>query len=283
MGYGVKKSVADRYELARCVVRQAGDLLRQNLGRIRRVSFKGRINLVTDMDRRSERLIVRTIRRSFPADLILAEESLSDSPLGEGEEFTWVIDPLDGTTNYAHGYPVFCVSVAVLQGTKTVCGLVYDPILDELFTAIGNGPAKLNGRPIRVTAESRLSRSLLATGFPYDVREDPDNNLNHFGRFLMTAQAIRRAGSAALDLCYVAAGIFDGFWELKLSPWDVAAGAFIVTRAGGRVTDFSGAAHDIFKRQIVASNGKIHRQMLRVINAGEGNRNARPPRKGGRA
>ena len=259
------ENVRERAELTIQVIQEAGTLLKEHLGRQERVSYKGSIDLVTEMDRQSEQLILGSIRRSFPEDGVLAEETRSEGSLGSGGRFTWVVDPLDGTTNYAHGYPVFCVSMAVYRGDKPAFCAVYDPVREELFTASTTEPARRNGVPISVSRETDLSRSLLATGFPYDVRENPENNLNHFGEFLVSARAVRRAGSAALDLCYVAAGIFDGFWELRLSPWDTAAAVFIVERAGGRVTDFSGKPHNIFKQHVVATNGFIHEVMLAVI------------------
>jgi myo-inositol-1(or 4)-monophosphatase len=257
--------IAIRHQHALLIAREAGDLLRANLGRRQSVSFKGSIDLVTDMDRRSEQLILESVRRRFPEDGILAEETVAHGRLGSGDGMTWVVDPLDGTTNYAHGYPVFCVSLAIFRGETPVSGIVYDPVREDLFTATETEPSTRNGERMVVSDETDLTRSLLATGFPYDVREDPNNNLNHFGEFLLSARAVRRAGSAALDLCYVAWGVFDGFWELKLSPWDTAAAAFIVQRAGGVVTDFAGGPHNIFNRHVVASNGKIHSQMLGVL------------------
>ena len=243
----------------------AGKILKENLGKSIEISFKGEINLVTDIDLKSEKTIVQIIRNKYPDHQILTEE-------GEGQKGTsshkWIIDPLDGTTNYAHGYPCFCVSIAFEKNGDILLGVIYDPVLDELFTAEKGDGACLNGREIRVSSTDKLIHSMLATGFPYDLRESQNNNLVHFNNFIMSAQAIRRAGSAALDLCYVAMGRFDGFWELKLSPWDVAAGSLIVREAGGIVSDFKGGAFDIYSKEILASNGKIHDGMVEVLKRG---------------
>lgn len=245
--------------------KEAGKILKENLGKSVEIGFKGEINLVTDIDINSEKTIVQIIRNKYPNHQILTEE-------GEGQKgvssHKWIIDPLDGTTNYAHGYPCFCVSIAFEKNGDILFGVIYDPILDELFTAEKGKVACLNGRKIRVSSTDKLIHSMLATGFPYDLRESQNNNLIHFDNFTMSAQAIRRAGSAALDLCYVAMGRFDGFWELKLSPWDVAAGSLIVRKAGGIVSDFKGGAFDIYSKEILASNGKIHYEMVQVLKRG---------------
>lgn len=245
--------------------KEAGKILKENLGKSIEIGFKGDINLVTDIDLKSEKTIVQIIRNKYPDHQVLTEE-------GEGQKGTsshkWIIDPLDGTTNYAHGYPCFCVSIAFEKNGDVLFGVIYDPVLDELFTAEKGGGACLNGRKIRVSSTDKLIHSMLATGFPYDLRESQNNNLIHFNNFIMNAQAIRRAGSAALDLCYVAMGRFDGFWELKLSPWDVAAGSLIVREAGGIVSDFKGGAFDIYSKEILASNGKIHDGMVEVLKRG---------------
>ena len=242
--------------------REAGSILISNLGSDIRCDFKGEIDLVTDIDRKVEDLIVSAINETFPDHGILAEEGTEH--LGESS-VRWIIDPIDGTTNYAHGFPFFCVSIAFESDGEVVSGVVYDPIRDELFTArIGEG-SFLNGAPLDVSKTDTLAHSLLATGFPYDIRTSTENNLDNFARFAVTAQAIRRAGSAALDLCYVACGRFDGFWEIKLQPWDIAAASLIVTEAGGIVTDFDGLGSTIHNKKLVASNGRIHDQMLSVL------------------
>jgi myo-inositol-1(or 4)-monophosphatase len=226
------------------------------------VSYKGETDLVTEVDIAAEKLIVSALRREFPAHIILAEEG---TPGAERGEFTWVIDPLDGTTNYAHGFPVFAVSIGLEIAGEVAWGAVYNPVLDEFFTARSGGGAFCNGAPLRVSSTALLGDSFLATGFPYDIRTSSVNNLDNFCAFAVRSRAIRRAGSAALDLCYVAAGRFDGFWELKLHPWDCAAGYLMVREAGGKVTDFSGSDASIYFPECIASNGLIHEQMLMIF------------------
>ena len=248
------------------VAQEAGRLLRDRVGTKIEVAHKGAINIVTDVDIASERLIREAIATQYPRHQVLAEEGgLAESR----SEYRWVIDPLDGTTNYAHGYPVFCVSIALEYQEETILGVVYDPMRDELFTAERGGGATLNHRPIRVSSTDSLMQSMLSTGFPYDIRTSTLTNLDHWANFAMNAQALRRDGAAAIDLCYTACGRFDGFWELNLSPWDMAAGALIVTEAGGRVTDFSGGEFSIYKPEIIASNGLIHDRMVEVIAMGK--------------
>lgn len=248
------------------VAQDAGRLLRDRVGTKIDVAHKGAINIVTDVDLASERLIREAIATQYPRHQVLAEEGgLAESP----SEYRWVIDPLDGTTNFAHGYPVFCVSIALEHQGETILGVVYDPMRDELFTAERGGGAALNNRPIRVSSTDSLMQSLLSTGFPYDIRTSTLTNLDHWANFAMNAQALRRDGAAALDLSYVACGRYDGFWELNLSPWDMAAGALIVTEAGGRVSDFSGGEFSSYKPEIIASNGLIHNRMVEVIATGK--------------
>ncbi|MCX5837407.1 MAG: inositol monophosphatase family protein [Deltaproteobacteria bacterium] len=242
--------------------REAGALLRERIDDRHTVRYKGEINLVTEADHLSEALIVDRIRGSFPDHGILAEESPETS---NGSGFRWIIDPLDGTTNYAHGYPVFCVSIALEAAGKIRLGAVYNPMLDELFTAEKGAGAFLNGRRLKVSRTAELSRSLLATGFPYDLREDQNNNINYFGAMALNTQAVRRSGSAALDLACVAAGRFDGFWQLKLMPWDMAAGWLLVEEAGGVVTNLHSARFDLHSPHILASNGLIHAGMSRLL------------------
>jgi myo-inositol-1(or 4)-monophosphatase len=249
------------------VARDAGRLLRDRLGSNIEIGHKGSINLVTDVDLASESLIREAISTFYPRHEILAEEGgLSES----ASDYRWVIDPLDGTTNYAHGYPIFCVSIALEQAGETVLGVVYDPMREELFTAERGGGAALNNRPIRVSKTDDLIKSLLSTGFPYDIKTSKLTNLDHWANFAMNAQALPRDGAAALDLCYVACGRFDGFWELNLGPWDTAAGALIVAEAGGRLSDFSGKAFSNYKQEIVASNGLIHDRLTEVLKMGAG-------------
>ncbi len=253
----------DFLSVAREAALTAGGLLRENVGRTREISYKGEINLVTEMDRRSERTIVDILQAAFPGHSVLAEE---ETMIEGVSSYRWVIDPLDGTTNYAHGYPNFAVSIALERSDEVIAGVVYDPLRDDLYTAEKGAGAALNGRPIRVSAADTLIRSLLATGFPYDRATSEKNNLNYFRALLMASQEVRRSGSASLDLCSVAAGKLDGYWELKLHPWDVAAGSLIVREAGGMVSDFSGTRFSIHDKEILASNGRIHGQMISVIN-----------------
>ncbi len=233
-----------------------------------RVSHKNPIDLVTDADHAAEQCIIDRLRRQFPDHGFLAEEG---GPLEkEGPSpFLWVIDPLDGTTNFAHGYPVYSVSIGLEFRGQCVLGVVFDPSRNELFTATHGGGARLNGNPIHVSHTSVLDQSLLVTGFAYDIRETPRNNLDYFARFALQAQGMRRTGSAALDLAYVAAGRFDGFWEVTLQPWDMAAGSVIVREAGGLITNFRGEALSIYGRELVATNGQIHEAMRKVLNQGE--------------
>jgi myo-inositol-1(or 4)-monophosphatase len=241
---------------------KAGGILRENLHGVREISYKGDINLVTEMDMRSERAVVERVLASFPDHCILAEEETMNR---SGSGFTWIIDPLDGTTNYAHGYPCFSVSIALEREGEIILGVVYDPMRNELFSAQKGDGAFLNGKQIRVSSADTLIKSLLATGFPYDRKVSEKNNLVYFHDLLMASQEVRRDGSAALDLCSVACGRFDGFWELKLKPWDVAAGSLIAREAGGSVSDLSGSAFSIHDDEILASNGRIHGQMVEIL------------------
>ncbi len=258
----VQPSVEELLAFAGETARMAGGLLRKHAPQRHQVEHKGAVDLVTEVDRLSERAIVAAIHRVYPEHPIQAEEGTSQAASGS---LRWIVDPLDGTTNYAHGYPCYSVSIALEQRGQIVLGVVYDPLRDELFAARRGGGARLNGRDISVSPVDRLTDSLLATGFPYDIRTDPDNNLDHFARFALRTQGIRRDGSAALDLCSVAAGRFDGFWEMKLAPWDVAAGALMVAEAGGRISDFAGGPFRIDGRQMIASNGRIHDLMIEVL------------------
>jgi myo-inositol-1(or 4)-monophosphatase len=240
----------------------AGKILIEGLKKKINVRYKGEINIVTDVDHRSEERIIRTIHRRFPDHGILAEES----PLTEGDSpYRWIVDPLDGTTNFAHRFPFFCVSIGLEFEGEALLGVVYDPVREELFYAERGKGARLNGRPIQVSSTSSLSESLLVTGFAYDVRTSLGNNLDYFSRFIRHAQGVRRTGSAALDLCYVACGRFDGFWEMKLNPWDVAAGSLLVREAGGEVSAFSGGPFRVDSKEILATNGRIHKEMVSVL------------------
>ncbi len=241
---------------------EAGRFLKEKLHQTHDITYKGEIDLVTEADRGAEALLIARIEKAFPGHGILAEETRGAA---RTEEYTWIIDPLDGTTNYAHQYPVFCVSVALQRDGEVILGAICNPMMEELFVVERGNGAFLNGRRISVSATADLSRGLLATGFPYDIRANPDNNVNYFAALAVKAQAIRRAGAAALDLAYVAAGRFDGFWELQLRPWDTAAGCLMVTEAGGTVTDLFGGPFDLYSPHLLASNGRIHESMAEIL------------------
>ena len=250
------------------MARDAGKILVERQGRSLQVSHKGDINLVTEADLAAEKLIIERINSYYPRHAILAEES-GDTAASQGSaesEWKWIIDPLDGTTNYAHGYPCFCVSIAAERNGRIEIGVVYDPVSDEMFAAERGAGATLNDRTIRVSDIDELNRAMLCTGFPYDVRERPDF-ARLFSSFTMRAQAVRRDGSAALDLAYLACGRFDGFWEDGLNPWDVAAGVLLISEAGGQVTDFEGRDLNIYTPQVLASNGLIHEVMMEVLHS----------------
>ena len=230
-----------------------------------RVAKKGEIDLVTEVDLECERMCREVIAERFPEHDVLAEELGVGSSSRPPARWRWVFDPLDGTTNYAHGLPIFCASLGFEIDGRAEVGAIYDPTPHELFTAERGHGAYVNGRPLAVSATSRLIDALLVTGFPYDVHQRTGDLVALFGAFLGSARAVRRLGSAALDLCYVAAGRFDGFWEQHLKPWDVAAGALIVTEAGGRITGMDGSPFDAAAAHLVASNGHVHEDMLTVI------------------
>lgn len=243
----------------------AGETLIKKFGRIIHAAFKGERDLVTEADRMSEEVVVSTIRKAFPRHRICAEER---GCIGEGEvqdEFEWFIDPLDGTTNFAHGVPIFAVSVGLVSHGTLVLGVVYNPVAKELFVAQSGRGAFLNGIRIGVSKVSDIGRALLATGFPYDMSDRADNNLDNFTRVATRAQGVRRLGVASIDLAYVACGRFDAFWEPGLAPWDVAAGVVLVREAGGAVTDYSGREPLLNSGQIVASNGKVHGSLLQIL------------------
>jgi myo-inositol-1(or 4)-monophosphatase len=248
--------------------RAGGRVLRRYYAGHFRVEYKGELDLLTEADQEAERAVLRIIRRAFPDHRFLAEESGGPSGRDDETPYKWIIDPLDGTTNFAHTFPMFCVSIALEVHGEIRLGVVYDPVRRELFTAEKGSGARLNGRPISVSRTGALDRALLVTGFAYNVRRVSDNNLNHFSNFILRAQGVRRSGTAALDLCYVASGRFDGFWELNLSPWDTAAGTIIAKEAGAVITDFAGKPFDIYQKQILASNGKIHNEMKEVLRKG---------------
>jgi myo-inositol-1(or 4)-monophosphatase len=245
------------------LARQAGEILRLGFGKQLEVDYKGIIDPVTDVDRRSEAFLLGEIKKRYPSHRIVSEESGEQG--GEGSRL-WFIDPLDGTVNYANRLPIFAVSLAYEEAGEMHLGVVYDPIRDECFSAEKGRGAWLNDHAIHVSEVQSLDQSLLVTGFPYDIRTNPDTNLDHFARFSLRAQGLRRLGSAALDLCYVADGRLAGFWELRLSAWDVAAGGLIAAEAGAKVTNIHGGADYLSQPQsILAANPTIHSQMLQVL------------------
>jgi len=267
--------MADYLKFAKSTARQAGKLLNAMHSKVAR-NYRTKstaLDIVTKADIASEKLIVSSIKRSFPSHHIMAEEECSCNHNKTAnlrgmapDAFCWVIDPLDGTTNYSHGFPFYCVSIALYQGAKTIAGVVYNPTMDEMFYASPGKGAYLNGKKILVSNIKSLSQGLLVTGFPYIIKEQPGDNFTNFYNFSLTAQAVRRAGAAALDLCYVACGRFDGFWERELKPWDTSAGALILREAKGRATDFNNRPYDAFNhREILASNKFIHRQMKSIL------------------
>lgn len=244
--------------------RLAGDIILKNLGNLSAadVQQKQAFDFVTKVDRWSEAVIIKTIRQKFPYHSFLAEETLKQAEAGA---YRWVIDPLDGTTNYIHAFPVFAVSISLEFQGKTIIGVVFDPVRDELFHAVRGGRAFLNNREIRVSKTTTLAHSLIATGFPFRARDMLDLYLSAFKNIFLEVSGIRRAGSAAIDLAYVAAGRFDGFFELNLSPWDMAAGSLLITEAGGMVTDFGGGKDFLTTGNIVAGNAVIQRGILELI------------------
>ena len=249
--------------LAIALAREVGDLLHRELHGARRIAFKGSpTNLVTEMDARAEALIVDRITATFPEDAILAEERGAQAG-GSGRR--WIIDPLDGTTNYAHGLPIYGVSIALEAVGQVVLGVVYDPSQREMFVAERGRGAVCNDVRLAVSSAERLDASLLATGFPYDIRVNPDNNLKEYAAFSVRTRGVRRLGSAVLYLSWVAAGRFDGYWELRLGAWDVAAAGLMVEEAGGRLTSIDGGPINLDAPTVVASNGRIHDEILNVL------------------
>ncbi|MEW6637744.1 MAG: inositol monophosphatase family protein [Actinomycetota bacterium] len=247
-------------EVAVEAVRAAGEVLRAGFGRERRIRYKGEVDLVTETDEEAERVLAEVLLGAFPGSGMLAEEG-GKTP-GKREE-RWIVDPLDGTVNFAHGLPFFAVSVALQRGQEVVLGVVYDPLREEMFLARRGEGATLNGEPVRTSRTGELIRSLVATGFPYD-REKMPEALDLFGRFATRTRGMRRLGSTAIDLCYVAAGRLDGYYERGIWAWDIAAAALILEEAGGRATDYRGGPLDIEGREIVASNGPLHPAMIEL-------------------
>jgi len=254
--------------LEKCAVEaalKAGNILREGFGSTFKISNKSGINnLVTEYDFKAENAIIDTIKSYFPEHKFLAEETGSTGK--EDSDFQWIIDPLDGTVNFAHAIPIFSVSIAVRKGKDILCGIIYNPMLDELFVAKTGHGAFLNGNQIQVSQTENINRALLVTGFPYNVNENPHNCVDTFVNIVQSGIPIRRLGSAALDLAYVAAGRFDGFWESSLFPWDMAAGYLLVREAGGTITQYDGENFWIDSQTILATNGVIHNQILERIN-----------------
>jgi myo-inositol-1(or 4)-monophosphatase len=255
--------------VARAAVAEAGARLRATWRDVKTVHYKGAVDIVTDTDREVEAMVHSRLRGAFPHHLIVAEEAHAGAELQPppADRLVWYLDPLDGTTNFAHAYPHFAVSLALARGSAMQLGIVHDPIREETFVAHRGGGARLNGEPIAVSPVDDLGAALVATGFPYDRRIHLDFYLEFFADLVLRAQGVRRNGSAALDLCYVACGRLDGFFEWKLHPWDTAAGSLIVREAGGAVSDFRGAPFDLYGEQILASNGRIHAAMSAVLSA----------------
>jgi myo-inositol-1(or 4)-monophosphatase len=240
---------------------RSGHFIRESVGRVGRIAYEGRGNIVTDVDRKSEDIIVRYISSAFPDHSILSEEG---KPIKSGSGYRWIIDPLDGTTNFSRSFPFFCVSIALeFKGTIEL-GVIYDPMRAELFSARRSEGAFLNQKKIGVSGISRLQDAFLATGFSYSLKSR-GLNVRYFRKFLLNSLAVRRAGSAALDLCYVACGRFDGFWEMDLYPWDTAAGMIIVKEAGGKVSKFDGGKYSVEDRHILATNSRIHNEMVNIL------------------
>jgi len=239
------------------LAREGGSVLMSYFGKVS-VEYKGDVDLVTEADRSSEKLIVTRIRKMWPGHDLMGEEG---SRIETGSDFRWYIDPLDGTTNFAHGYPVFCISIALEHKGERIAGVLYDPCRDEMFAAEKGGGARLNGRPIHVSKVTRLAESLVGTGFPSHKRHK-NPNIHFYHQITLRSHGVRRAGSAALDLCCVACGRYDAFWEFNLNPWDTAAGVLLVQEAGGRVTNFTDGPFEISSREVLATNSLVHDELL---------------------
>jgi len=257
--------VSEILQFVEVTVRQAGAVLMAGFGNVRHFRKKGVIDLVTEFDKRSEEIIISSIQQKFPEHAILAEESGRNRVISE---YQWVIDPLDGTTNFAHGIPIFAVSIGLLKNNSPVLGVVFDPFRDEMFSVeLGEG-ATLNNQPIHVSSQPDLGHAVVSTGFPYDLRTNPRNNLAQFVQFQLRTQAVRHLGCASLDCSWTAMGRLDGYWEFGIKPWDIGAGALVVSEAGGRVTSVDGEADFLSNESILVSNGLLHPQMLRILREG---------------
>jgi len=257
-----KREMTSYLKRATTIAKKAGELQIQKLGTAHKVEFKGEINIVTEVDKACEQLIVDYLHAEFPDHDILSEEG---SGSRQHSDYKWIIDPLDGTTNYAHAYPFFAVSIALEHCGEIILGVVYEPNRNEMFTAEKGKGSFLNDLPISVSKTKILIESLLVTGFAYNFKKSTRANLEHFKNMLFAAQAVRRDGAAAIDLCYVACGRYDGFWEQNLFPWDVAAGMLIVKEAGGQITDFVSKDFSIYGKELLASNRLLHPFLLEVL------------------
>ena len=245
------------------ISKEAGKIVKEGFGKNFSIEYKTNAsNLVTEIDKKSEALIIDFINKEFPGHSVLAEES---GEHGTSSEYHWVIDPLDGTTNFAHGLPIFAVSVGVQKNGETICGVVYDVMRDEIYSAEKGSGSFRNGMKLKVSSNDNLRKSVLVTGFPYDIAENPDHAIERFIASLKAARAVRRLGSAAIDFCYVASGVFDGFWEVHLHPWDICAGKLIVEEAGGLVTNFYDEKINIYSKQILATNNLVHNPMIQLL------------------
>jgi len=247
------------------IAKEAGLVIREGFGKSVKIEFKtGENNLVTEIDKASEKVITDFIRKKYPSHSILAEEGSGEQ---KDSEYLWVIDPLDGTTNFTHGLPIFSVSIGLQKNGETIAGVVYDVMRGIIFSAELGAGAEADSEKLTVSSNDNLAHSMLVTGFPYNKNENPDKLFERFIALTKTARGVRRLGSAAIDFCYLASGVFDGFWEVHLHPWDICAGKLIVEEAGGLVTDFHGNNTNIFTKRILSSNGKIHDQIINVMNS----------------
>jgi myo-inositol-1(or 4)-monophosphatase len=245
------------------IAKEAGEIVREGFGKKFSVEYKTNAsNLVTEIDKKSEAAIIAYINKEFPNHAVLAEESGAHKT---SSEYLWVIDPIDGTTNFAHGLPLFGVSIGVQKNNETICGVVYDVMNNNVYSCEKGGGAFRDGQKLQVSTNGELEKSCIVTGFPYNVAENPDFAFERFIAFLKTARAVRRLGSASIDMCYVAAGVFDGFWEVELHPWDVCAAKLLVEEADGIVTNFAGEKIDIYSKQFLACNKVVHQKMIEVL------------------
>ena len=250
------------FDIAQQAAKAAGKIIKDNFHKNKNISYKGRIDLVTDIDKKAEDNIIKILNKHFPKHNILTEET--DFDIDDRTEYCWVIDPLDGTTNYVHEFPFVNVSIALQKNKKSIVGVVFNPILDEFFCAIKGRGSYKDEQKLSVSKTTELKKSMLATGFPYEMNSER-NNLHNFNRVIKKCRGVRRPGAAAIDLCYVAAGTFDGFWEMELHPWDTAAGILIVEEAGGKVSKFDGSEFSIFDKEILVTNGQIHGDLIEIL------------------